>query len=966
MTALSTTSLSPAGEAALETLMSCLPADLSRVAKLREVHAACSAAGVVDARSTAETSAGDDDDGAGDVARLHSLFDAAVRHGASSLVCHYVDEVCGRDDFSSPDGVEAYLRDGEMVAEWAVAATRGAEALLASASASTASNVPSAADAADAAAAVFEATQDVLGLLGARPDAAGEPEPLEQHRGAGRAGGPDGAGSDAASMRRKLQMSYDDASRGCAHAAALAWLVREGLGGATTPDRHGGPAAWTGAVRARRAAAAAASAGAPEASDGGAGKSVGPRGVPALDDGALFLDDLLQGAGAHPPPYPFKSAAEAAARVFGAGSAKPDALIAKRCLFLYYLLDAGAPADGAPASFARSARLPPRLFAQTVAAAALDDWDSEKRLAEARALVPKMARADLPAKFIAALVARGAPAAALAAARARGSTSRAALDETLEADASSASAASAFAQEADLAVTVRLECGLATEAFLEAAAATAAAAPERRDALAGELAARLASHAAGRDALGTILELPFEGALERALCAWLRENCGRAPGVPAHFAVRYFLLRGRAAEAAAAAAAAGTLPTKTRRDLEAAIAALPEPLRRLRLDGAAAAALDYGGGTRALALGLETGTATPAEMADTAGGAAAGAAASGGGFVPSFEPGAGTLAVLDGPGPFAGGHPGHGEGPPAVGGRPPFFAPPRFERQSFERERNAIYGRGTRYTSSAAGTASAPARGDGGGGGASPFGSEDAWTRLRFDGARAGVGLVLSGEDEDMEDTEEHTARADTRDADDAEAWAERAPQEPGRGPGGPTAASTRQRGAPRRAPLASPFGRKAGAGVPTAPRLAPADARARLPGTGTPGSLAARQAGARGRFAPPPAFGASSVPATKKSAASEGPHAAAPAAKSPRRLSPRASARAAEVVAMDAGGALLAGVSPVERAPQRGARSSSRASRRAPASLFAGTAPASAGASAGAPETRRATRASSRRSGGE
>ena len=158
MTALSTTSLSPAGEAALETLMSCLPADLSRVAKLREVHAACSAAGVVDARSTAETSAGDDDDGAGDVARLHSLFDAAVRHGASSLVCHYVDEVCGRDDFSSPDGVEAYLRDGEMVAEWAVAATRGAEALLASASASTASNVPSAADAADAAAAVFEAT----------------------------------------------------------------------------------------------------------------------------------------------------------------------------------------------------------------------------------------------------------------------------------------------------------------------------------------------------------------------------------------------------------------------------------------------------------------------------------------------------------------------------------------------------------------------------------------------------------------------------------------------------------------------------------------------------------------------------------------------------------------------------------------------------------------------------------------
>ena len=548
MTALSTTSLSPAGEAALDTLVSCLPADLSRVAKLREVHAACSAAGVVDARSaTAETSAGDDDDGAGDVARLHSLFDAAVRHGASSLVCHYVDEVCGRDDFSSPDGVEAYLRDGEMVAEWAVAATRRAEAVLASASASAASNVPSAADAADAAAAVFEATRDVLGLLGARPDAAGEPEPLEQHRGAGRGGGADGA-TDAASMRRNCRFRSTTRAGAARTPRRLRGSCARGSA-ARPPDRHGGPAAWTGAVRARRAAAAAASADGSSTSDGPSGTGI-VSGIPALDDGALFLDDLLHGAGEHPPPYPFKSATEAAARVFGGGSARPDALVAKRCLFLYYLLDAGAPAEGAPASFARSARLSPRLFAQTVAAAALDDWDSQTALDEARALVPKMARKDLPAKFVAALVARGAPAAALAAARARGPPAFDAFDDDPSHDASppSSSAFVAFAQEADLGVTVRLECGLATEAFLAASAATAAAPPERRDALAGALAARLASHAASKDALGTILELPFEGALERALCAWLRENCGRAPGAPAHYAVQYFLLRGRAAE----------------------------------------------------------------------------------------------------------------------------------------------------------------------------------------------------------------------------------------------------------------------------------------------------------------------------------------------------------------------------------------------------------------------------------
>ena len=924
MTALSTTSLSPAGEAALETLVSCLPADLSRVAKLREVHAVCSAAGVVDARSaTAKPSAGDDEDGAGDVARLHGLFDAAVRHGASSLVYHYVDEVCGQDDFSSPDGVEAYLRDGEMVAEWAVAATHRAEAILASASASAASNVPSAADAADAAAAVFEATQDVLGLLGARPDAAGEPEPLEQHRGAGRAGAPDGAGSDAASMRKRLQTSHDDASRGGAHATALAWLMREGLGGATTPDRHGGPAAWAGSVRARRAAAAA-SAGGSEVSDGGVGNGV-VTGFPALDDGALFLDDLLQGAGAHPPPYPFKSATEAAARVFGEGSARPDALVAKRCLFLYYLLDAGAPVEGAPASFARSARLPPRLFAQTVAAAALDDWDSEKGLAEASELVPKMARADLPAKFVAALVARGAPAAALAAARARGPPPLDAFDDD-GSDASSASAASAFAREADLAVTVRLECGLATEAFLAAAAATAATAPERRDALAGALAARLASHAAEKGALSTILELPFEGALERALCAWLRVNCGRSSGAPAHFAVQYFLLRGRTAEAAAEATTAKTLPAETRRKLETAIAALPEPLRRLRLDdAAAAAAADVG--ARTLARGLETGAASPAETAATAGGAAAT-----GGGADSFEPGAGTLTVRVGPGPFAGGPPNAG---PAIGGKPPFFAPPRFASTPGGTDRDAGDGRGAPADRVPAG---GPA-----GAGASPLGADDAWTRLRFDSARAG-GVGLMDEDEDVEDE----ARAD--DATETAATA----TETAIGRAARDAASTRA--TPKRA-AASPFGRKAGAGVPTAPRLTPADARG-VPGT--PMRLAARQTGARkprGRWAPPPAFGATKGTVTKKSAASEGEHAAAPAAKSPRRTSPRTSARHAEVVAMDAGGALLAGVSPV--ANQKGARLS--ASRRAPASLFAETTPASEGAPA-----KRATRASLRLRGGE
>ena len=101
----------PPREQALAELASCDPADLSKVAKLRVIHSRCAQAGVLTGASVssatatahAASAAGD---GASDVAKLHQLFDAAVANGMPQLVCHYVDEVCGHDDFSSPDGVE--------------------------------------------------------------------------------------------------------------------------------------------------------------------------------------------------------------------------------------------------------------------------------------------------------------------------------------------------------------------------------------------------------------------------------------------------------------------------------------------------------------------------------------------------------------------------------------------------------------------------------------------------------------------------------------------------------------------------------------------------------------------------------------------------------------------------------------------------------------------------------------------
>ena len=366
----------PPREQALTELAMCDPADLSKVQKLRVIHSRCAQAGVLTGASVSSASAtahaaSAAGDGASDVAKLHQLFDAAVANGMPQLVCHYVDEVCGHDDFSSPDGVEAYLQDGEMVAEWAASSLRSAEQALDQAAAL---RTQGAADEVDRAGAVFEALRDVLVALGADPAAGGDSAEAADAATSTQLAQLSADGSPG--FQRRLQLAHDDAARRMQHAAALSWALREGLvaGAAASQDRYGGPAQWASEVTVRRAAAAAAA-----AADL----------PPDADGGGLFLDDLLAGVGVHAPPYPFKSATEAAERVFRHGSAAPAALVAKQSLFLYYLLDAGLPPDGAPARFASHVRLHPRLFVETRCAALLDDHSRGSSLELACAPAPR-------------------------------------------------------------------------------------------------------------------------------------------------------------------------------------------------------------------------------------------------------------------------------------------------------------------------------------------------------------------------------------------------------------------------------------------------------------------------------------------------------------------------------------------------------------------------------------------------
>ena len=248
----------PPREQALAELAMCDPADLSKVQKLRVIHSRCAQAGVLTGASVSSASAtahaaSAAGDGASDVAKLHQLFDAAVANGMPQLVCHYVDEVCGHDDFSSPDGVEAYLQDGEMVAEWATSSLRSAEQALDQAAAL---RTQGAADEVDRAGAVFEALRDVLVALGADPAAGGDgAEAADAATG-------DGSSADGAhpGFQRRLQLAHDDAARRMQHAAALSWSLREGLiaGAAASQDRYGGTGSWASEVTVRRAAAAAA------------------------------------------------------------------------------------------------------------------------------------------------------------------------------------------------------------------------------------------------------------------------------------------------------------------------------------------------------------------------------------------------------------------------------------------------------------------------------------------------------------------------------------------------------------------------------------------------------------------------------------------------------------------------------------------------------------------------------------
>lgn len=482
---------------ALDELAILPPSALTSIGTLRRVHASLVAAGAqgLHTEPTTDRAA---PACAADVERLHEIFDACARAGAPSTATHYVDEVCGDSRIVSDNAVEAYLRDGECVLEWAKKSLKQAAFRLDGASGRPAEARLAAAEDATRTLDALRRTTEALGA-----DASGR------------------TASDVAPQFKRLQAVRDEVVCRQLQAEALLWAAR-----AETSDAagavYGGPAAWAGAVQRRRSAVA-------EANTRFSGASM-----------STFLDDLLDGVGEHRPAYPFKTLTEAARSIFVDGSASPTALIAKRCLFLYFLLDSGLPHDGSPLQYARQAHIHPRLFQETRAAVLLDDAENEASLDEACVLLPKVAHPLLPIKFIASLAARDRAAAALVVARAR---------------APSGASSSPDTETIGLDVSIRLACGLVAEAFLVVRDAYESF-PELRHSKAGAYLVRLLlEHGVEKLCLEKILSLPFYGDMEDVLLELL---WNKRDDVPVESGITYLLNRGRALEAKALFARAKT------------------------------------------------------------------------------------------------------------------------------------------------------------------------------------------------------------------------------------------------------------------------------------------------------------------------------------------------------------------------------------------------------------------------
>ncbi|KAK9824980.1 hypothetical protein WJX81_002675 [Elliptochloris bilobata] len=238
-----------------------------------------------------------------------------------------------------------------------------------------------------------------------------------------------------------------------------------------------------------------------------------------------FLQRLLQRlglVGSAAFSYPPASLEKAVAGVFLSGGAGEATWQDKLALLLYLLSDAGI-AD--LEAFRLGFSVPPAQLAEWHAAALVDQAlagpTERASLDTACLLLPGAATAGTPFLFVEALAKLGRPEEALAVLRAL--------------------------EEAETALQIRLDCGLITEAFLEARRCCDHVPAEQRGPHTRALVRRLAEWAQRARMVHEVIQLPLNALEEQAMCGWMEEQAA-AGGRAAHALPVFYLLRGRIAE----------------------------------------------------------------------------------------------------------------------------------------------------------------------------------------------------------------------------------------------------------------------------------------------------------------------------------------------------------------------------------------------------------------------------------
>ena len=403
------------------------------------------------------------------------------------------------------DPVEAYLADGACVVAWCRAALDAVRAALEDAAAAA----PAAAAPGHAAAAAkLAGLVPIAAALGAGGDAVDA----------------SGDGSPSASAL------HADALRLATLASVLDWAAADP---ATDGNRYTSDAEWRAAVARWRAAA---------------GRQASGR--PLFCDAAATAARVGGGAAFYPPPGPPRAAAPC---IFlapveggdGGSDAAATSAATRLDLFAYLLADAGAPPStlaslgarfGAPAARVARWRLQALLDEARAGGPAGD-----AALDEAAGAAPTAAAPDAAWELGAAFVELGRPDAALVLLRARGAAADGAPPPLAEARA---------------ALAARLECGLFSEAYIEARRHCDALDGAAKEDAVADLTTRLAEWGARAGGLPALSVFPLTPAEEKALLAWLVSPAGAAADGPLH-AVLYHLMRGRAADALLTAAATG-------------------------------------------------------------------------------------------------------------------------------------------------------------------------------------------------------------------------------------------------------------------------------------------------------------------------------------------------------------------------------------------------------------------------